>query len=229
MSHFIKHQFAMQKSNSSVIIKQLIRHALYISWAAENKFYFGDNLGLIFSCVFMLVFMCLFVGFWPDCLWLTGPVWGWRRNQQRRSLGTAQSVWGEARNQPSVAGGGAGAGAQGGERRKWCELLSQRMGLSVGRETNIMWTLVSENRAHEGKEENYMNSCVREWDSTRGNKKKDVNSCQRMRLSNKKKMWTLVSEIEAQQGKEEKDVNSCVREECPWFLCQTGPWVGQWD
>lgn len=130
-----------------------------------------------FILVIILVwYFHVFVGLWPNCLWLTGPVWGWKRHQQRKSRGTAQSVWGEARNQPSVAGGGAGAGAQGGGRRKWCELLSQRMGLHKQKLKKMMWTLVrewgsarrkiyelvSENKAQQGKEEKDVNSCSRE-------------------------------------------------------------------
>lgn len=112
-----------------------------------------------FILVIILVwYFHVFVGLWPNCLWLTGPVWGWKRHQQRRSRGTAQSVWGEARNQPSVAGGGAGAGAQGGGRRKWCELLSQRMGLH--KQKLKKWCeLLSENEAQQ--EEKYMNLCQR--------------------------------------------------------------------
>lgn len=132
-----------------------------------------------FILVIILVwYFHVFVGLWPNCLWWTGPVWGWKRHQQRKSRGTAQSVWGEARNQPSVAGGGAGAGAQGGGRRKWCELLSQRMGLH--KQKLKKWCeLLSENEAQQ--EEKYMNLC------------------QRTRLSKvkKKKMWTLVQEKNA--------------------------------
>lgn len=159
---------------------------------------------------------------------MTGLVLGWRRSQQRRSLGTAPSVWGGARNQPSGAEGGAGAEAQGGGRRKWCELLCHRLKLQQGKKKSLCeilcqrteekwkkkmekekWCELSTQRTrlNKGKEQIYVNYCVRERGSSRG---RETNI-----------MWALVLGNRAHEGKVGIDGSFCVREEGPWFLCQT--------
>lgn len=159
---------------------------------------------------------------------MTGLVLGWRRSQQRRSHGTAPSVWGGARNQPSGAEGGAGAEAQGGGRRKWCELLCHRLKLQQGKKKSLCeilcqrteekwkkkmekekWCELSTQRTrlNKGKKQIYVNYCVREQGSARG---RETNI-----------MWTLVLGNRAHEGKVGNDGSFCVREEGPWFLCQT--------
>lgn len=159
---------------------------------------------------------------------MTGLVLGWRRSQQRRSPGTAPSVWGGARNQPSGAEVGAGAEAQGGGRRKWCELLCHRLKLQQGKKKSLCeilcqrteekwkkkmekekWCELSTQRTrlNKGKKQIYVNFCVRERGSARG---RETNI-----------MWTLVLGNRAHEGKVGNDGSFCVGEEGPWFLCQT--------
>lgn len=154
---------------------------------------------------------------------MTGLVLGWRRSQQRRSPGTAPSVWGGARNQPSGAEGGAGAEAQGGGRRKWCELFCHRLKLQQGKKKSLCEICVREHRKNKmekekccelstqrtrlnkGKKQIYVICCVRERGSARG---RETNI-----------MWTLVLGNRAHEGKVGNDVfvsgkkahGSCVR------------------
>lgn len=154
---------------------------------------------------------------------MTGLVLGWRRSQQRRSLGTAPSVWGGARNQPSGAEGGAGAEAQGGGRRKWCELFCHRLKLQQ-RKKKSLCEILCQRTEKKWKKKSDVNFQLRERDSTKGNNIY-VNFCVRERGSARGRetniMWTLVLGNRAHEGKVGNDGSFCVREEGPWFLCQT--------
>lgn len=154
---------------------------------------------------------------------MTGLVLGWRRSQQRRSHGTAPSVWGGARNQPSGAEGGAGAEAQGGGRRKWCELLCHRLKLQQGKKNSLCEICVREQRKN-GKRKVMWTFNSRERDSTKGKNKfmwtiVSENEVQQGGETNI--MWTLVLGNRTYEGKVGNDGSFCVREEGPWFLCQT--------
>lgn len=154
---------------------------------------------------------------------MTGLVLGWKRSQQRRSPGTAPSVWGGARNQPSGAEGGAGAEAQEGGRRKWCELFCHRLKLQQGKKKSLC-EILCRRTEEKWKKKSVVNFQLRERDSTKGNNIY-VNYCVRERGSARGRetniMWTLVLGNRAHEGKVGNDGSFCVREEGPWFLCQT--------